>query len=112
MRDGLRELRELAISGNVHEHVVFGSLSYEEKTGSLSIINLQDGEAGQEQHSGGFLFLKPLALHYTNHVHLCKLTKLVSSERDVTSLRWDFDYENDGAVLSERAVLRYVAGFR
>lgn len=39
------------------------------------------------------------------HLHLCKFAELVESGRGLTYLRWNFDYENDRAVLSEWAVM-------
>ena len=107
MRDALPELRELVIGGNINRGVVLGLLSYPENIETLSVINLQDCQAGQERHSGGLLFLEPLAPRFTSltYLHLCKLAELVSSGRGVTHLRWDFDYENDRAVLSDWAML-------
>ena len=107
MHDALPELRELAVGGNIDRGVVLGLLSYPENMETLAVINLQDCQAGQERHSGGLLFLEPLAPRFTSltYLHLCKLAELVSSEREVTNLRWDFDYENDRAVLSDWAML-------
>lgn len=79
MRGTMPELRELAIGGIINEGVVSGLLSFPEKIERFYVINLQDGTVGQEQHSGGLLFLRPIAPRFANltHLHLCKLAELV-----------------------------------
>ena len=107
MQNALPELKELAIGGNIDKRMVNSLFSYPEKLERLTIMNIQDGRAGQEQFSGGLLFLEPLAPRFSHltYLHLSKLAELSEDHWGVMHCRFGFDHDNDRAILKEWANL-------
>lgn len=102
LAEGLPNLEVAEIGGNLSEGVVLGILSRPEKLRSLSCIAPLDGQGGQESHDGGQIFLESItgSFQCLTSLHLCKLGEL-TTDRDVTGLRWDFDHDGDRMVLED-----------
>ncbi|KAI0146398.1 hypothetical protein GGR57DRAFT_288235 [Xylariaceae sp. FL1272] len=106
MRGALSNLKTVQIGGNLTGDMIVAILSQPETVESLTCVNLQDGEAGQEYHSNHPIFFHNIAHRFLRleSLHLSMLAELSGNSLD-TGLRWDWDQESDIECLEDWATL-------